>query len=175
MNTPDCVRLLLLRFLALSLVLAGATSHSAVAARSAAPQVLVAASGTSVTALQVQPAPGVTTLRFLTDGRLRPPSAARSQDRFQVLMPGVDLSPVAGSWGIGTPEVQEVRVSPGDGEGITVTAAPGVLCELSLFAAGLEVSCRMPPEPSPQERGEQEPARREPNPRRTRLKRPRNG
>ena len=158
MKTPDCVRLSLFRFLPLSLVLAGASSHSVGADRSPAAQVLVAASGTSVTALQVQPAPGVTTLRFLTDGRLRPPSAARSQDRFQVLMPGVDLAPVVGSWGIGTPEVEEVRVSPGDEEGITVTAAPGVVCELSLFAGGLEVSCRMPPEPPPRARGEEEPA-----------------
>ena len=113
-------------------------------------QVLVAASVTSVTALEVHPGDAETTVRFLTDGSLRPPSAAWSPDRFQILMPGVDLSPITGSWGIGTPEIQEVHVSPNESEGITVTAAPGVLCAVSLFEAGLELSCRAPPEPDPE-------------------------
>ena len=111
-------------------------------------RVLVAASGPSVTGLQVHPGIGETILRFLTNGELRAPSGARLENRFQVLMPGVDLSAVAGSWGVGTPEILEVRVSPNEAEGITVEAAPGVVCDPSLFEAGLEIACRAPPQPA---------------------------
>jgi type IV pilus assembly protein PilQ len=72
-------------------------------------------------------------------------------DRFQVLMPGVDLSAVAGSWGVGTPEVDAVQISSGEIEGISVDAAPGVLCVPSLVDTGLEIACRAPPEPAPGE------------------------
>ena len=115
------------------------------------PQLLVAASRPSVTGLQVDPGTGATVLRFLTNGKLRAPSGAQLRDRFQVLMPGVDLSAVAGSWGVGTPEVLEVRVSSSETEGITVEAAPGVACTPSLFDAGLEIACRALPEPASKE------------------------
>ena len=112
-------------------------------------QVLVAAGPPAVTGVEIHPGNRETVLRFPTDGQLRPPSGAGLRDRFQVLMPGVDLEAVKGSWGVGTPEIDEVRISPEETEGITVEAAPGVLCDPSLFAGGLEITCRAPPEPAP--------------------------
>ena len=126
-------------------VLVGPGAHPASAAGARTTQVLVAASQPAVTGLQVHPGEGETSLRFLTNGKLHAPAAVRLQDRFQVLMPGVDLSAVVGSWGIGTPEILEVRVSADETEGITVEAAPGVVCDPSLFEAGLEISCLAPP------------------------------
>ena len=117
-------------------------------------QVLVAASRPAVTGLEVDSGPGTTVLRLLTEGKLRAPAGAPLSDRFQVLMPGVDLSAVAGSWGAGSAEVLEVRVSADESEGITVVAAAGVLCTPALFDGGLEIACRAPPEPA----GEAEPA-----------------
>ena len=115
------------------------------------PQVRVTAARPAVTGLEVTPSPGETLLRLITDGRLRAPAGGPLADRFQVLMPGVDLSAVAGSWGGGTPEVLEVRVSADESEGVTVFAAPGVACTPSLFDAGLEIACRAPPEPPVEE------------------------
>ena len=129
-------------------VLLGPGVHPASGNGAVTTQVLVAASQPAVTGLQVHPGPGETSLRFLTNGKLHAPAAAQLRDQFQVLMPGVDLSAVVGSWGIGTPEILEVRVSSDETEGITVEAAPGVVCEPSLFEAGLEISCRAPPEPA---------------------------
>ena len=126
---------------ALSAIRPGAASGSQPA------QVLVTASRPAVTGLEVDPGPGATVLRLVTDGELRAPAGAPLSDRFQVLMPGVDLSAVAGSWGAGGAEVLEVRVSPDESEGITVVAAPGVTCTPSLFDGGLEIACRAPPEP----------------------------
>ena len=117
------------------------------------PRVLVTPSRPAVTGLEFDPVPGATLLRLITEGKLRAPAAAALSDRFEVLMPGVDLSAVAGSWGVGTPEVLEVRVSPKETEGITVVAAPGVACTPSLFDAGLEIACRAPPEPAVEEAG----------------------
>ncbi len=115
------------------------------------PQVRVTASRPAVTGLEIDPGPGATRLRLLTDGKLRAPAGAPLGDRFQVLMPGVDLSAVAGSWGVGTAEVVEVRVSADEAEGITVFAAPGVACTPALFDAGLEIACRAPPEATVEE------------------------
>ena len=129
-------------------VLLGPGVHPASGNGAVTTQVLVAASQPAVTGLQVHPGPGETSLHFLTNGKLHAPAAAQLRDQFQVLMPGVDLSAVVGSWGIGTPEILEVRVSSDETEGITVEAAPGVVCEPSLFEAGLEISCRAPPEPA---------------------------
>ena len=129
-------------------VLVGPGAHPAFAVGAQAAQVLVAASQPAVTGLQVHPGAGETSLRFLTNGKLQAPAAAQLQDEFQVLMPGVDLSAVVGSWGIGTPEILEVRVSADETEGITVEAAPGVVCDPSLFEAGLEISCLAPPSES---------------------------
>ena len=129
-------------------VLVGPGAHPASADGARTTQVLVAASQPAVTGLQVHPGAGETSLRFLTNGKLHAPAAAQLQDEFQVLMPGVDLSAVVGSWGIGTPEILEVRVSADETEGITVEAAPGVVCDPSLFEAGLEILCRAPPEPA---------------------------
>ena len=129
-------------------VLVGPGAHPASATGARTTQVLVAASQPAVTGLQVHPGAGETSLRFLTNGKLHAPAAAQLQDRFQVLMPGVDLSAVVGSWGIGTPEILEVRVSADETEGITVEAAPGVVCAPSLFEAGLEISCLAPPSES---------------------------
>lgn len=109
------------------------------------PRVLVTASRPAVTGLEIDPGPGVTRLRLIADGKLRAPASTPLSGRFQVLMPGVDLSAVAGSWGMGTAEVLEVRVSPDETEGITVFAAPGVSCTPALFDAGLEIACRAPP------------------------------
>ena len=114
-------------------------------------QVRVAASRPAVIGLEVEPGPGATRLLLLTDGKLSVPAGAPLSDRFEVLMPGVDLSAVAGSWGVGTAEVHEVRVSPDETEGITVFAAPGVSCTPSLFDAGLEIACHAPPEPPVEE------------------------
>ena len=114
-------------------------------------QVLVTASRPAVTGLEVDPGPGATVLRLITDGRLRAPAGAPLSDRFQVLMPGVDLSAVVGSWGVESAEVLEVRVSPVESEGVTVVAAPGVTCAPSLFDGGLEIVCRAPPEPPGEE------------------------
>ena len=133
--------------LALSLMLPGAAGGSQ------PPQVLVAASRPAVTGLDVDPRPGETLLRLITDGVLRAPAGPPLSDRFQVLMPGVDLSAVAGSWGVGTAEVLELRVSADETEGITVVAAPGVSCTPALFEAGLEIACRAPPEPPVEEAG----------------------
>ncbi len=128
-------------------VLVGSPARPAAASASQPPQVRVTAARPAVTGLEVAPSPGETLLRLITDGRLREPAGAPLADRFQVLMPGVDLSAVAGSWGVGTPEVLEVRVSADESEGVTVFAAPGVACTPSLFDAGLEIACRAPPEP----------------------------
>lgn len=136
-------------WLLLGALLALAGGHQAAGGESRPGQVVVAASRTAATGLQVEPGSGQTTLRLLTNGTLSRPSAARSRDRFQVLMPGVDLTPIAGSWGVGTPEVLEVQVSADAAEGIAVTAAPGISCDLALFDGGLEVTCRAPPEPDP--------------------------
>ena len=133
--------------LALFLMLPGAAGGSQ------PPQVLVTASRPAVTGLDVDPRPGETLLRLITDGVLRAPAGAPLSDRFQVLMPGVDLSAVAGSWGVGTAEVLELRVSADETEGITVVAAPGVSCTPALFEAGLEIACRAPPEPPVEEAG----------------------
>ena len=133
------------------LVLAVSAIHPDAAYGSQPPQVLVAASRPAVTGLEVDPGPGETRLRLITNGELRAPAAARLADRFQVLMPGVDLSAVVGSWGTGTAEILEVRVSPDETEGITVVAAPGVSCTPSLFDSGLEIACRAPPEPPVEE------------------------
>lgn len=127
------------------LALAVCAIRPAAASSSQAPQVRVTASPPAVTGLEVDPSPGATVLRLITDGRLRAPAGAPLSDRFEVLMPGVDLSAVGGSWGVGTAEVLEVRVSANEGEGITVFAAPGVSCTPSLFDAGLEIACEAPP------------------------------
>ena len=129
-------------------VLAAGPTRPAAAAGSQPPQVLVTPSRPAVTALEVDPGPGTTVLRLTADGKLDAPEEAPLRDRFRVLLPGVDLSAVAGSWGTGSAEVLEVRVSPDGSEGITVVAAPGVACTPSLFDGGLEISCRAPPEPS---------------------------
>ena len=131
------------------LVFAGFGFYPSAAGEARTPQVLVAASRPSVTGLRVEPGAGVTVLRFFTDGKLGAPSGMQLTDRFQVLMPGVDLSAVAGSWGVGTPEVFEVQVSADESEGITVEAAPRVACTPELFDAGLEVSCHALPDPEP--------------------------
>ena len=52
---------------------------------------------------------------------------------------------VLGNWNARNPRV---RVSADETEGITVEAAPGVVCDPSLFEAGLEILCRAPPEPA---------------------------
>ena len=135
-------------------VLAASPTRSAAASEPPPPQVLVTASRPAVTGLEVDPGPGMTVLRLITDGNLRAPAGAPLSDRFQVLMPGVDLSAVAGSWGAGSAEVLEVRISPDETEGVTVVAAPGVICTPALFDGGLEIACRAPPEPP----GEEEPA-----------------
>lgn len=133
-----------------SLVCGGAVLALAVsgvrpdAAYGSQPRVVVTASRPSVTGLEVDSGPGATRLRLIADGRLRAPAGASLSGRFQVLMPGVDLSAVAGSWGVGTAEVLEVRVSPDETDGITVFAAPGVSCTPGLFDAGLEIACRAP-------------------------------
>ena len=129
-------------------MLAAGPTRSAAAAGSQSPQVLVTPSRPAVTALAVDPGPGTTVLRLTADGKLDAPEEAPLRDRFRVLLPGVDLSAVAGSWGTGSAEVLEVRVSPDGSEGITVVAAPGVTCTPSLFDGGLEIACRAPPEPS---------------------------
>ena len=129
-------------------MLAAGPTRSAAAAGSQSPQVLVTPSRPAVTALAVDPGPGATVLRLTADGKLDAPEEAPLRDRFRVLLPGVDLSAVAGSWGTGSAEVLEVRVSPDGSEGITVVAAPGVTCTPSLFDGGLEIACRAPPEPS---------------------------
>ena len=129
-------------------VLAAGPTRPAAAAGSQPPQVLVTPSRPAVTALEVDPGPGTTVLRLTADGKLDAPEEAPLRDRFRVLLPGVDLSAVAGSWGTGSAEVLEVRVSPDGSEGITVVAAPGVACTPSLFDGGLEIACRAPPEPS---------------------------
>ncbi len=129
-------------------VLVAGPACPAAAAGSQPPQVLVTPSRPAVTALEVDPGPGTTVLRLTADGKLDAPEEAPLSDRFRVLLPGVDLSAVAGSWGTGSAEVLEVRVSPDGSEGITVVAAPGVTCTPSLFDGGLEVACRAPPEPS---------------------------
>ena len=135
-------------------MLAGTGGRPAAGGESQSGPVVVAASRTAATGFQVQPGSGETTLRVLTDGKLDIPPPAPLRGRFRVLMPGVDLAPIAGSWGIGTPEIVEVRVSAGDAEGLEVTAAPGASCDLSLFDGGLEVACRMPAAPEPQRRAE---------------------
>lgn len=114
------------------------------AAYGSQPRVVVTASRPSVTGLEVDSGPGATRLRLIADGSLRAPAGASLSGRFQVLMPGVDLSAVAGSWGVGTAEVLEVRVSPDETDGITVFAAPGASCTPVLFDAGLEIACRAP-------------------------------
>ncbi len=129
-------------------VLAAGPARPAAAAGSQPPQVLVTPSRPAVTALEVDPGPGATVLRLTADGKLDAPEEAPLRDRFRVLLPGVDLSAVAGSWGTGSAEILEVRVSPDGSEGITVVAAPGVTCTPSLFDGGLEIACRAPPEPS---------------------------
>ena len=129
-------------------VLAAGPTRPAAAAGSQPPQVLVTPSRPAVTALEVDPGPGATVLRLTADGKLDAPEEAPLRDRFRVLLPGVDLSAVAGSWGTGSAEILEVRVSPDGSEGITVVAAPGVTCTPSLFDGGLEIACRAPPEPS---------------------------
>ena len=129
-------------------VFAAGPTLPAAAAGSQPPQVLVTPSRPAVTALEVDPGPGTTVLRLTADGKLDAPGEAPLSDRFRVVLPGVDLSAVAGSWGTGSAEVLEVRVSPDGGEGITVVAAPGVTCTPSLFDGGLEIACRAPPEPS---------------------------
>lgn len=129
-------------------VLAAGPARPAPAAGSQPPQVLVTPSRPAVTALEVDPGPGTTVLRLTADGKLDAPEEAPLRDRFRVLLPGVDLSAVAGSWGTGSAEVLEVRVSADGSEGITVVAAPGVTCTPSLFDGGLEIDCRAPPEPS---------------------------
>ena len=126
--------------LAMSPVGSGATSGPQ------PPRVMVTASRPAVIGFEVHPGPGETVLRLITDGKLRAPAGTELQDRFQVLMPGVDLSAVVGSWGVGSAEVLEVRVSADETEGITVVAAPGVSCAPALFDAGLEITCRAPPE-----------------------------
>lgn len=138
---------------AVSLVLAAFAMRSAAAYEFRSPQVLVAASPPAVTGFEVDPGPGVTLLRLVADTRLLDPGGGQWRGRFQVLMPGVDLSAVAGSWGVGTPEVLEVRVSADETEGVTVVAAPGVVCTPALFDAGLEIACRALPEPRAQEAG----------------------
>lgn len=137
---------------AASLILALFAMRSAAALGSRSPQVLVAASPPAVTGFEVDPGPGVTRLRLIADTRLLDPGGGQWRGRFQVLMPGVDLSAVTGSWGVGTPEVLDVRVSSNETEGVTVVAAPGVVCTPSLFDAGLEIVCRAPPEPGPEAR-----------------------
>lgn len=129
-------------------VLVAGPTHPAAAAGSQPPQVLVTPSRPAVTALEVDPGPGATVLRLTADGKLDAPEESPLRDRFRVLLPGVDLSAVAGSWGTGSAEILEVRVSPDGSEGITVVAAPGVTCTPSLFDGGLEIACRAPPEPS---------------------------
>ena len=133
------------------LVLAVCTAWPAAAYEFRPGQVLVAASPPAVTGFEVDPGSGVTVLRLIADGKLRPPGNGHWRDRFQILMPGVDLSAVAGSWGVGTAEVLEVRVSSDETEGITVVAAPGARCTPALFEAGLEIACRASPEPRPEE------------------------
>lgn len=128
-------------------VLAASPIRPAAASASQPPRVLVTASRPAVTGLEVDPGPGTTVLRLITDANLRAPAGGPLADRFQVLMPGVDLSAVAGSWGVESAEVLEVRVSSVESEGITVAAAPGVTCVPSLFDDGLEIACRAPPEP----------------------------
>ena len=135
-------------------VLAASPPRPAAASEPPPPQVLVTASRPAVTGLEIEPGPGTTVLRLITDGNLRAPAGTPLSDRFEVLMPGVDLSAVAGSWGTGSAEVLEVRVSPDESEGVTVVAAPGVICVPALFDGGLEIACRAPPAPP----GEEEPA-----------------
>ena len=136
------------------LVLAAFTPRAAAASEFRSPQVLVAVSPPAVTGFEVEPGPGMTLLRLTADTRLLDPGGGQWRDRFEVLMPGVDLSAVAGSWGVGTPEVREVRISPNETEGITVTAAPGVSCTPSVFDGGLEIACRAPPAPRPRPRAD---------------------
>lgn len=115
-------------------------------------QILVSASPPRATGFRVVPGPKTTVLLLVTDGRLQAPPEEPLSDQFQVLMPGVDLSAVKGSWGVGTPEVDAVQISSGEIEGITVEAAPGVLCVPAVVETGLEIACRAPPEPAPRER-----------------------
>jgi len=136
---------------AVLVVLAASPVRPAAASASQPPRLLVTASRPAVTGLEVDPGPGATVLRLITDGNLRAPAGAPLSGRFQVSMPGVDLSAVAGSWGVDSAEVLELRVSSVESEGITVVAAPGVTCVPSLFDGGLEIACRAPPEPPGEE------------------------
>ena len=133
------------------LALAASAIHADAANGSQSPRVLVTASRPVVTGLEVDPRPGMTVLRLITEGKLRAPASAPLSGRFQVLMPGVDLSAVVGSWGAGSAEVLEVRVSADEAEGIAVVAAPGVTCTPTLFEGRLEIACRTPPEPPGEE------------------------
>ena len=134
-------------------VLAVSPTRPAAASASQPPRVLVTVSRPAVTGLEVDPGPGVTVLRLITEGKLRAPPGAPLSGRFQVLMPGVDLSAVAGSWGVESAEVVEVRVSADESEGLMVVATARVTCTPSLFDGGLEIACRAPPEPLGEEAG----------------------
>lgn len=133
------------------LALASPAARPATASEVGPAQVLVAGSPPAVTGLEVDPGAGVTVLRLIADGKLRPPGNGQWRGRFQILMPGVDLSAVTGAWGVGTAEVLEVRVSSDPTDGITVLAAPGAVCTPALFESGLEIACKASPEPRTEE------------------------
>ena len=99
---------------------------------------------TVATALEAHRAAGRTTVFLRTEGRLDPPSITRSAGGFEVRLPGVDLSRIGGSWGIGTPEIRQVQVAENGGESLQVQPAPGVSCDLGVSEAGIEISCGAP-------------------------------